>query len=55
MTSSPPMRVTQRNIDWVLSLGIPGSDNALKALMERGEIVLVNERGGHLEHTPQRH
>ena len=55
MTSSEPMKVTQRNIDWVLSLGIPGSDNAVKALMERGEIVLVNDKGGRNECNYQRH
>ncbi len=51
MTNEEPMMVTQRQIDRIKSYGIPGADDALKALMKRGEIVLIKENGGQRERT----
>jgi hypothetical protein len=39
------MKVTQRQIDWLYSFEIPGTEKAVKALIKRGEFVLI-ENGG---------
>ena len=37
------LRVSQRQIDWLHEFGLPGTDAALEALKERGEIVIEGE------------
>jgi hypothetical protein len=46
MTDVEPDLITQRDITKIYSLGLPGTENAVKALIKRGEFALIDKGCG---------
>jgi hypothetical protein len=40
------LRVRQADVEWLRSLGIPGTDAALDSLKKEGEVVVVDDPRG---------